>query len=302
MMLQSDPIVSVIVPCYNSERTIRRCLTAILNQRTAVPYDIIVVDSSSDETPQIVAKEFPSIYLIRREQRTFAGAARNIGVQASGATLCVMIDSDCIADPDVIERMVKRHSEEEYAAVGGSVVNGTPRSLSGWIGYLMEFKELMPSTPLRLERNVPTGNAAYRREVFEQYGYFDEDLWLTEDLLFNWKLYRAGERLLFDPAIQVTHLNRIGWRNVLGYQVSLGSTAATARKRGDGLGFQGQDMLVRYPILVALMPFARLKNAVTWLAANDKSALLVFLLVWPMYLVAAGFWSFGFFRGIREEK
>src|SRR5687767_11073549 len=210
----AEPLVSAIIPCYNSERTIRQCLTAVLNQQTSAVFNVIVVDSSDDQTSEIVRREFPSVQLIKLGQRTYAGAARNKGVQQTRATFCVMIDSDCIAAPDLIERMMARHSEAQYAAVGGSVANGTPGSLSGWIGYLMEFKELMPSTPMRLDRSVPTGNAAYRREVFERYGYFDEDLWLTEDLLFNWKLYSAGERLLFDPAIQVTHLNRTGWRNV----------------------------------------------------------------------------------------
>lgn len=300
--LPAEPLVTVIVPCYNSERTIRQCLDAILNQQTSIRFDVIVVDSSNDQTSEIVQQHFPSVRLIRLGQRTFAGAARNVGVRATTALFCVMIDSDCIAAPDLIERMMARHGEAEYAAVGGAVGNGTPKSLSGWIGYLMEFKELMPTTPLRLDRNVPTGNAAYRRDVFRRYGYFDEDLWLTEDLLFNWKLYSAGERLLFDPDIQVTHLNRTGWRNVFGYQVSLGRTAATARKRGDGLGFQGQEMLVRYPALIALMPLARLKNAVMWLASYDRKALLLFLLVWPMYLIATVCWSFGFLQGVREEN
>jgi GT2 family glycosyltransferase len=302
MMPQRDPILSVIVPCYNSERTIRPCLNAILKQKSPVPFDVIVVDSSTDQTPEIVATEFPSVRLIHLEKRVFAGAARNIGVKATSATFCLMIDSDCIAAPGLIDQMLNRHTEAEYAAVGGSVRNGTPGSLSGWIGYLMEFKELMPATPLRLETTVPTGNATYRRAVFEQYGYFDEDLWLTEDLLFNWKLHTAGESLLFDPDIQVTHLNRTGWRNVLQYQLSLGRTAATARKRGGGLGFRGQDMLVRHPLLSLLMPFARLKNAVLWLGAYDRKALLLFLLVWPAYLVAAGLWSFGFYQGIRAGE
>lgn len=301
-MPQSEPIVSVIVPCYNSEKTIRLCLTAILNQSSSVDYNVIVVDSSADQTPRIVEEEFPSVQLIKLAHRTFAGAARNAGVKATRATFCVMIDSDCIAAPDLIERMLARHSEEQYAVVGGSVVNGTPRSLSGWIGYLMEFKEMMPAAPLGLVRNVPTGNAAYRREVFERHGYFDEDLWLTEDLLFNWKLYRAGERLLFDPAIKVTHLNRTGWRNVLRYQTHLGKTAVTARERGEGLGFRSDGLLEQHPALISLMPFARLKNAFVWLASHDRKALLLFLLVWPMYLIAAGFWSYGFFQGIREGK
>ncbi|MGI9065020.1 MAG: glycosyltransferase [Pyrinomonadaceae bacterium] len=300
-MLPSEPIVTVIVPCYNSELTIRDCLNAITNQQTSVKFDVVVVDSSSDQTARIVESEFPSVRMIRLTERTFAGAARNIGIRATQAPFCLMIDSDCIARPDLIDRVVERHGQGEYAAVGGSVRNGTPNSLSGWIGYLMEFKELMPGTPMRLVKNVPTGNAAYRRGIFERHGYFDDDLWLTEDLLFNWKLHSAGEKLLFDPAIEVTHLNRTGWRSVLSYQVSLGRTSVTARKRGKGLGFPGGDLALRYPILIPLMPFTRLLRAAAWLAAYDRKGLLIFLLVWPMYLLAAGFWSFGFLQGAIDE-
>jgi glycosyltransferase involved in cell wall biosynthesis len=298
-----DPLVTVIVPCYNSERTIRRCLQSIVNQKTSIKFDVIVVDSSADETAEIVATEFPSVRLIRLKQRAFAGAARNVGIRATQAIYCSMIDSDCVAEPDLIERALARHREGHYAAVGGSLANGTPGSLSGWTGYLIEFKEFMPTTPMRLEKNVPTANLTYRRETLERYGCFEEDLWPAEDLLFNWKLYRAGERLLFDPAIKVTHLNRTGWRTVLSYQIRLGRTSLVARQRDAGLGFstvaqqRGSlpgGVLLKYPLLILLMPFVRLFRVVTWLANYDRKMLLGFVVVWPVYLLAASFWSYGF--------
>lgn len=297
--LQADPLVTVIVPCYQSARTIRLCLDAIINQQTSVRFDVVVVDSSSDQTPQIVAAEFPSVKLIHLGRRTFAGAARNVGTRATRAQFCLMIDSDCIAESDLIERAVARHREGEYAAVGGSLANGTPRSVSGWIGYLIEFKEFMPTTPMRLAKGMPTANITYRREVLERYGGFDDDMWLTEDLLFNWKLHSGGERLLFDPAIRVTHLNRTGWSQVLSYQVSLGRTSVEARRRGDGLGLP--DLPLRYPILIAFLPFVRLIHAARWLAAYDTKMFLIFLLAWPTYLLAAAFWSFGMLQGTMDE-
>src|SRR5688572_3341068 len=142
---ERDTLVSVIVPCRNSEATIRRCLDALVNQLTSIPYDITVVDSSTDQTPSIVEQEFPSVNLIHFERRTFAGAARNVGIKATRSTYCLMIDSDCVAKPDLIERALERHREDNYAAVGGSLANGTPDSFSGWIGYLIEFREFMPS-------------------------------------------------------------------------------------------------------------------------------------------------------------
>ncbi|HYP26430.1 MAG TPA: glycosyltransferase, partial [Blastocatellia bacterium] len=50
------PLVSVIVPSYNSARTIRACLDAILGQETGSSYEVIVVDSSTDETAEIVGR------------------------------------------------------------------------------------------------------------------------------------------------------------------------------------------------------------------------------------------------------
>ncbi|MEK6280857.1 MAG: glycosyltransferase [Acidobacteriota bacterium] len=287
---EAETLVSVIVPCRNSEATIRLCLEALLNQVTSIPYDITVVDSSTDQTPSIVEREFPSVNLFHFEKRTFAGAARNVGIKATRSTYCLMIDSDCVAQPDLIEKALARHREDNYAGVGGSLANGTPDSFSGWIGYLIEFREFMPSTPLRLETGVPTANLTYRREALERYGYFDEDLWPAEDLLFNWKLCSAGERILFDPAIEVTHLNRTGWTNVLSYQVNLGRTSAMARRRG---GLPG-SILLKYPPLVLLMPFVRTLKALIWFAKHDQRTFLLFLLIWPIYLLAATFWSYGF--------
>lgn len=289
--MQSQPeTVSVIIPCRNSEHTIRICLEAILNQRTAVPYDVTVVDSSTDLTPAIVEREFPQVKLIHLEQRTFAGAARNIGMRATKSAYCLMLDSDCVAEPDLLDKAIKRHSEGEYAAVGGALANGTPRSISGWIGYLIEFKEFMPSTPMRLEKGVPTANITYRREVLENFGGFDDDMWLAEDILLHWKMYQQGEHILFDPSIKVTHLNKTGWRQVLGYQVDLGKLSAVARRRG---GLPG-GFLLKHPSLILLMPFVRLFRAFTWFGKHDVKVLLIFLFIWPAYLLAAGFWSFGF--------
>lgn len=294
----ADPHISIIVPCYNSARTIRRCLKSLHQQRTPATFDITVVDSSEDETAEIVRKEFPSVRVIKLDRRTFAGAARNIGVRATRAQLCLMIDSDCIAAPDLVERMLARHGEGGYAAVGGSLKNGTPWSASGWVCYLMEFKEYTPSTPARLEKSVPTANVAYRREVLERFGFFDDDMWLAEDILFNWKVFKAGEAIFFDPEIVVTHQNRTGWRDVLSYQASMGRLSAVARCRGELPG----QILLKYPILVTLMPFARLLRAFVWLARNDKRAFGVLMILWPMYLLATTFWSFGFLEEILSSR
>jgi GT2 family glycosyltransferase len=239
-----------------------------------------------------VRSEFPQVQLISRAVRTFAGPARNIGIHATRGEYCLMIDSDCIADASLVERAIKRHLSGAYAAVGGSLRNGTPRSLIGWIGYLMEFKEFMPSSASREVASVPSANVCYRREVLERYGGFDESMQLAEDISLHWKMHKAGETIFFDPSIEVVHLNRTGWAQVLMYQVSLGRFSARARRSGNMPG----GTLLRHPYLIVLMPIARTVRALLWLAANDLAGCALFLVAWPLYFLAASFWSVGFFQ------
>lgn len=90
--------ISVVVPSYNGSSTIRRCLSSLLGQRRPAD-EMIVVDSSDDETPAIIENEFSQVHLIHREDQTFCGAARNIGVQVASGNIIAMTDTDCIAVP-----------------------------------------------------------------------------------------------------------------------------------------------------------------------------------------------------------
>ena len=288
--------ISIIVPSYNAERTIDANLAAIFRQETARSYEVIVIDSSADRTAERIARDYPQAKLIRKPRRTLAGAARNEGVRASRGRYLVMIDADCVAAPDAVERLVGRQEQGGYAAVGGSIGNGTPDSLSGTVGYLIEFREFIPTTPARIEKGIPTAIISYRREVFDRYGYFDEDLTSAEDLLYNWRLHQAGEQLLFDPQIRATHLNRSTWREMLMHQIRLGEASALARRRSDLPG----RVLIDYPVLILLMPILRTARACRWFARHDKKLFALFLLIWPFYLLAAAVWSYGFFRGVKE--
>jgi GT2 family glycosyltransferase len=148
---------------------------------------------------------------------------------------------------------------------------------------------------------MATANITYRRDVFEEMGGFDETMWLAEDILFNWKLARAGYTILFDPELRVTHINRTGWRNVLAYQYSLGRMSAIARRKGD---LPGKGLL-RFPALIALAPLGRVVRAARWLLEHDRWLFFRFLAISPMYFMASAIWSFGFFkeavRGIEDS-
>jgi len=72
-------MISVIIPSYNSNKTIEKCLNSILNQTYSDEYEIIVVDSSIDNTSDIVKNKFKDVKLAHLKKKTDPGTARNLG-------------------------------------------------------------------------------------------------------------------------------------------------------------------------------------------------------------------------------
>ena len=74
-------MISVIIPSYCSQSTIIECIQSLVNQKIEEHFEILVVNSSADDTEEMVKEHFPNVEFVQLEQRVFAGTARNIGIQ-----------------------------------------------------------------------------------------------------------------------------------------------------------------------------------------------------------------------------
>lgn len=100
---------SVIIPCYNSQDYLEKCLDSVLNQKTHCTYEVIAVnDGSCDSTPQILARyqeSYKQLVVVNQENKGFSGA-RNAGIRVSKGRFLVFIDSDDYVEGDYIENLV----------------------------------------------------------------------------------------------------------------------------------------------------------------------------------------------------
>jgi glycosyltransferase involved in cell wall biosynthesis len=113
--------VSVIIPVYNGEKTLKMCLSSVLNQ-TYKNYEVIVVDNNStDRTKEIIQhfKNEDSRIRYVFEPKKGRGAARNAGVRAAIGVIISMTDSDCIVPENWIEEITQPIRKGEEAAVMG---------------------------------------------------------------------------------------------------------------------------------------------------------------------------------------
>jgi cellulose synthase/poly-beta-1,6-N-acetylglucosamine synthase-like glycosyltransferase len=294
---QPSVSVTVLIPAYNAASTIRDTLSSLLEQDFEEPYEIIVVDSSSDETPRIICEEFPAVHLIHRDQQTDPGTARNLGIVQAKGEIIACIDADCIALPDWLNHMVTAQ-RAGHEVVGGAIENGNPQSLIAWAGYLGEFREWFPTGQARLVSHVPTCNISYQRSIFTRFGGFPTQFYPQEDLLYHWRLARHGVAIWFDPSVCVQHVHRSTWRAYSQHLRRVGHiTARVLELTGEEGAF-----LVRSPALALLaapvLPLVKWLRTIGVFASHRPGMLREHALALGPFLVGLYMWSIGFVEGV----
>jgi glycosyltransferase involved in cell wall biosynthesis len=299
--------ISVIIPAYNAERTIRACLDALLRQ-TRPPFEIIVVDSSQDATARIIPQEYPQVRLVHLPQQTYPGPARNLGVRLACRPIIAFTDADCAVEPGWLEGIAQRH-HQGWRAVGGSIRVGDPGSAIAWAGHMMEFREFLPTGAPRRVAHIPSCNIAYRREDLLATGGFPEAYYPQEDLLFNHMLTRRGVEILFDPQISVRHFCRDTLRGYLSHQHRIGRVTCCVLRMLPGR----HAWLARhtYRALLAAPLLGILKSTRT-MAIFLRHFLPLALhrpAITPLILMGAVWWARGFqagaltgLNGVRESQ
>ncbi|HET6455567.1 MAG TPA: glycosyltransferase [Armatimonadota bacterium] len=223
---------SVIIPSYKSKDTIIPVVSAVMGQETDVPFEVIVVESSNDGTAEMVRERFPEVKVIASKERLLGGAARNIGAEEASGELIYNLDADCIPEKDWLARMWQAHRDWDCAAVGGSLINGNPESLSSIACYIQETSDFYPSGRPRYMDNLGSGNVSYKAAVYRKHNGFDTDAVAYVDVLFHRRLHNAGEKLLFMPDIKVAHFHRTTLGDYLRHMKKRGRASVNARRKG----------------------------------------------------------------------
>jgi cellulose synthase/poly-beta-1,6-N-acetylglucosamine synthase-like glycosyltransferase len=167
---------------------------------------IFVDDGSTDLTPEIAAR-----YPIRIIQGTGQGpgAARNLGWQAADSELIWFIDSDCVAEPDALEKLLPHMNDPEVAGVGGSYSNLYPDSLIATL-----IHEEIIARHRRMPRDVDFlggFNVLYRRCVLDSLDGYDESATNgpgaagAEDCDLSFRAVEKSLRLHFELTSRVGH-------------------------------------------------------------------------------------------------
>ena len=284
---------SVIIPSYNSEKTILLCLEHIFAQDFAEPFEVIVVDSSFDSTPNLITGHYPQVKLIHRDEKTDQGRARNIGVEAAAGEFILFMDSDCLVPPHWISDMIKWQNKG-YEAVGGPIHVANSESSIAWAGYLMEFSNVLPEKEPREVWHLPSGNVCYRRSFLDKNPYPENLNFALEDCLFHAGLREKGVKMISDPAIAVEHFQRDTLLSFMKHQFMLARGQCQMMRK---VPLEG-SVLVHHPWLIGIwvLPFLSLlkffRTSIGFYAWNRKLFLRKPLII-PCLAIGVLPWMFG---------
>lgn len=183
--------LSIIVPAYNSEKTIEQCINSVITQETKYDYELIVInDGSTDRTKEIVEKfNDEKIVLINQENRGFSGA-RNRGIDECVGKYIMFLDSDDYLIGNCIESMMNNITETNASITQASyafVYEGNSKKEIILPAQVIDNTEKMVSHP-----GFPWAKI-YKRELFEQVR-FPLDVWF-EDTIVCMLLFRMSQKV-----------------------------------------------------------------------------------------------------------
>jgi glycosyltransferase involved in cell wall biosynthesis len=288
-----------VVPSYQSEATIAGCLDALRLQDATFDFEAIVVDSGTDATAEIVRRQYHEIAVIHLGQRVGPEAARNEGARHARGRLLAFIDSDCVAAPDWLRRLVDR-IDEGYDAIGGATANGNPQSMVSWAGYICEFREFLPQGSIRPMPYLSPNTVAYPADVFWSVGGFPVGYYPMEDQVFHKPLRERGARIALDPEIVVAHTHRVTRADFLSHQWRLGEANVRALKATGARGaWMTTKPVVATLAVLALIPYRFVRTVIACRTVGGGLLLRNWRLQWLCWLGMC-WWAAGFARGTRQ--
>jgi cellulose synthase/poly-beta-1,6-N-acetylglucosamine synthase-like glycosyltransferase len=200
-------LVSIVIPTYNEATDISETLDSLM-ALTYAPLEVLVVDASGDETPQIVESYPPDrVRLIRQTRGRGRAAARNEGILLARGEIVIILNADVRLPPDFLQRLLPHYAQGADYVLVESRVSNLEHTTARYVQALHEFH--YPPRPEVEARMNWTEGFSCRREAALAVGLIPEGEGLTlvagEDGWFGEMLEAAQYRKVFDRTLVVTH-------------------------------------------------------------------------------------------------
>ncbi|RLI02522.1 glycosyl transferase [Candidatus Bathyarchaeota archaeon] len=178
--MSEQPLVSIIIPTYNSGETLEKCLQSIKRQSYR-NIEVIVVDKGSiDKTIEIAKRFGVKVYIVNAKERT---EQINYGAKKAKGGYIYRVDSDFVLESGIVEEAISKCESEGYDAI--CVHNTSDPTISFWSRVRKLERDCYRNDDLNVAARF------FKKSVFDAVGGFDEDLIASEDYDLHNRLLKA---------------------------------------------------------------------------------------------------------------
>ena len=190
--------VSIIIPSYNSEKTIKNCLDKIIIESKRLKSEIIVVDDCSTDKTKEIIKTFQNVKLIQLENNLGAGNARNKGAEIAIFENLCFIDSDIeISTNESILNLVKRLNKDDITGSVAGIQGHINLNKSSWTSNFVCLKSSYGFDELKEEKDFSVCTSEFcviSKQLFFKIG--------------KWKTFYAAGGEEFDMGYKILKINK----------------------------------------------------------------------------------------------
>lgn len=210
-------VVSVVMPVYNEEKFIDKCIQSLLLQDYSLDkMEWIFVDGmSKDRTRQILEeykRKYPTLIRIYENKQKIVPYAMNIGISESKGKYVIRLDAHADYANDYISKCVYYLDTLDVENVGGVAETKSNGFIGSVIAKMLSSKFGVGNSQFRINGEsgyvdtVPFG--AFKREVFKKWGGYDERLVRNQDNEMNFRIRKNGGKIYLASDIHLSYYCR----------------------------------------------------------------------------------------------
>lgn len=209
-------IISVVIPNYNGSAYLETCINSLLDI-SDLGIEIIVVDNGSTDADYNWIKNYP-IHFRKLDYNYGFSKAINEGIKSSKGEYVLLLNNDTIIEKGFIEELIYTiKQDKKIFGVGSKMIQyhyrdliddaGDEYTLFGWTRKRGDGESVQNYIKSQKVFSVCAGAALYRKSIFEEIGYFDENFFAyMEDVDISYRAIIYGYKNIYCPDAKVYHI------------------------------------------------------------------------------------------------
>lgn len=312
-------IVSIVIPVYNEECYIEKCILSLLQQdyRKEQMEWIFIDGGSSDNTVLIIKKymqKYPELIKLYDNPNKTVPYAMNIGIKSSVGKYIIRLDAHSEYSEDYISKCVYYLEKTDADNVGGVIETKGKGYVGNAIALMLSSKFGVGDSKFRTNGKsgyvdtVPFG--AFRREVFTKYGLYNEKLTRNQDIELNYRIRKNGGKIYMAEDIKLKYYCRNTIKEIVAMAIKDGKWNVITMKLCPGaMGIRHFVpltfllSLIVLPLLSILIPsfiylflgeiilYSLLDIISSIKAAKDNKYIPLLFILFPIFHLSYGFGS-----------